>query len=204
VAIYFFVEPSAAPRQYVTSLQKGEFSAVPNACRVIAPSTLKQYLAGTPAKAVQMFAATTKSQCMFQVDSKPIFRQLDITYEAYTPSLIAPGNGSATSYARYTFALTRELMLRPPKGTQEPPATLTQPPGLGSQAVTGVELYRQRLKTDLVTVLVRVRNVLITVKLWASVGPGFVSVSIPQLQEYAQAAASTSVAAVSREPAVGA
>jgi hypothetical protein len=202
VAIFFLVEPSAPPRQYVTALQKGEFRAVPNACRVIGPSSLRQYLNGTPNKGVQTFGAVTKSECTFQVDSKPTFREVDITFQAYTPSLIAPGNGSATSYARYTFAQTRQELATPPKNTPEPPATIKPVSGLGSQAVTAVQLFRQRSKTDLVTVLVRVHNVLITVKLWATVGRGFAPVSIPQLESSAQAAARTSTAAVSKQSAV--
>ncbi len=62
--------------------------------------------------------------------------------------------------------------------------------------------FRQGSKTDLVIVLVRVHNVLITVKLWASVGSGFGPVSIPQLQGYARAAARTTAAAVSGQPAI--
>ena len=204
VAIYFWLEPNAPVSQYVTSLQKGEFRDVPNACRVLAPSTLKTYLNGTPSKSVQTFGAATKSECTFEVDAKPTFRELDIVMQAYPPSLIAPGNGSATSYARYTFAQDRQVLLTPPKGTAQPRATITPLSGLGGQAITAVQLFRQRLKTDRVTVLVRVHNVLITVYIWASVGHGFAPVSIPQLQNYAEAAARTSAAAVSRESTVGA
>lgn len=204
VAVYYLAEPSAPARPYITTLQKGEFRDVPNACRVLAPSALSADLNGRPSKSVQTFAAATKSECTFQVDVKPTFRVLDISMQAYTPSLIAPGNGSATSYARYTFAQTRQLLATPPKNTPEPPATMTPLRGFGGQAVSAVQIYRQRSKTDLVTVLVRVHNVLITVKLWANTGGGFGPVSIPQLQSDAMAAARTSVKAVSSRPAVGA
>ena len=204
IAIYYLLEPSAAPRPYVTSLLKGEFSSVPNACRVISAPALKEYLTGSPSKAVQMFGAATKSECTFSVDGKQTFRELDITNQAYTPSLIAPGDGSATSYARYTFNQTELVLATPPKNSAQPRATIAPLSGLGSQALAAVQLYRQRSKTDLVIVLVRVHNVVITVKLWASVGHGFAPVSIPQLRFYAVAAARTSVAAVSRESAAGA
>jgi hypothetical protein len=204
VAVYYLLEPSAPPQRYVATLQKGEFRSVPNACRVISPSALKEYLTGTPSKSVQMFAAATKSECTFQVAAKQTFRDLDITNQAYTPSLIAPGDGSATSYARYTFAQTEQVLAAPPKGSAQPRATIAPLSGLGSEALTAVQLYRQRSQTDLVIVLVRVHNVVITVKLWASVGHGFAPVSIPQLRFYAEAAARTLVAAVSSEPAVGA
>lgn len=200
--VYFVAQPSAPPRPYVTTLLKGEFRAVPDACGVIVPSALSQYLNGRPAKPVQTFGAATNSECTFQVDARPTFRTLDIRMEAYTPSLIAPGDGSATSYARYTFGQTRQLLAAPSKGTPEPPATITPVSGLGSQALSAVQLYHQRSKIDLVTVLVREHNVLITVKLWASVGSGFAPVSVPTLQAYAMDAARTSAAAVSKQPAV--
>lgn len=204
VAVYYLAEPSAPARAYITTLQKGEFRDVPNACRVVAPSSLSTYLNGRPSKSVQTFASTTKSECTFQVDVKPTFRVLDISLQAYTPSLIAPGDGGATSYARYTFAQARQLLATPPKGTPEPPARITPLSGLGGQAVSAVQIYRQHSKTDLVTVLVRLHNALITVKLWANTGGGFGPVSIPQLQADAMAAARTSVRAISKEPTVGA
>src|SRR6185437_4134484 len=117
VAVYYLVEPSAPTLPYITTWQKGEFRDVPNACRVLAPSTLSGDLGGHPSKSVQTFAAATKSECTFQIDAKPTFRVLDISMQAYTPSLIAPGNGSATSYARYTFAETRQELAKPSKGT---------------------------------------------------------------------------------------
>lgn len=201
VAGYYFFAPSAAPGPYITTLQKGEFRDVPNACRVIAPSTLTTYLNGSPSKSVQTFATATKSECTFQVDTNT-FRVLDITMEAYQPSLIAPGDGSATSYARYSFAQSRQVLATPPKGTPQPRATITPLKGLGSQAFSALQFYRLRSKTDLLTVLVRVHNVLITVKLWASPGHGSSPVPIPQLQKYAEQAAQTSATAVSNEPAV--
>ena len=202
VAVYFLTQPNAPARAYVTTLQKGEFRAVPNACRVIAPGSLSSYLNGKPSKTFQTFATSTKSECTFQLDAKPTFRELDVIVTAYTPSLIAPGNGSATSYARYTFSTTRQVLATPPKGTAEPAARISPISGLGSQALSAVQFYRQTSKTDRVVVLVRVHNVLITINLWASVGGGFGPVSIPQLQSDAEAAARTTVAAVSSQPAV--
>lgn len=204
VAVYFFLEPSAPPVPYVTQLQKGEYRTVPNACRVIGPSALSQYLTASPTKSVQIFAAAAKSECTFEVDSRQTFRELDVTMQAYSPSLLAPGDGSATNYARYTFAQTKQLLVTPIKNSAQPSATISKLNGLGSEAVSAVQLYRQRAKTDLVTVLVRVHNVLITVKLWASVGHGFAAVSIPNLQLYAENAARTSTTSVSSQQAVGA
>jgi hypothetical protein len=202
VTVYYLVQPSAPARPYVTTLLKGEFRDVPNACRVIAPASLSTYLNGHPAKAVQTFATATKSECTNTVDTKATFRELDTTIQAYQPSLIAPGDGSATSYARYTFSQTRQLLAAPPKNMPEPPATISNVSSLGAEAIAAVQYFRESSRTDLVTVLVRVHNVLITIKLWASTNPGFGRVSIPQVKAYAMAAARTTVAAVSRQPAV--
>jgi hypothetical protein len=204
VAIYYLNQPAAAPRSYVTTLQKGEFSSVPDACKVIAPASLGTFLNGTPSAGVQTSSAATKSACTFTVDHRPTFRVLDITVQAYTPSLIAPGNGSATSYAVYTFSQTKLVYAKPPKHSQQPAATISPISGLGNQAISAVQVYRIGSKTDRVTVLARVHNVVVTISLWANAGHGFGPVSIAQLQTDALGAARTTVAAVNAEHAVGA
>lgn len=200
--VYYLAQPSPQPKPYVTQLLKGEYRQVPNACRVVSRSALSQYLGGTPSKGVQTFSDAAKSECTYQVDAKPTFRVLDITVQAYTPSLIAPGNGSATSYAIYTFDETKQVLARPPKHAAEPPARITTLSGLGQDALSAVQVYRIRGTNDRVTVLVRYRNVLITAIMWATVSGGFGPVSITQLGTNAQAAASAVLATVKTEPAV--
>ncbi len=200
--VYYIAQPTPQPKPYVTALLKGEFRQVPNACRIVPGSALSRFLGGKPSKSVQTFSDVAKSECTYQVDLKPTFRVLDITVQAYTPSLIAPGNGSATSYAIYTFAQTRQVLARPPKHTQQPPAAITPINGLGSQALTATQVYRLGPTNDRATVLVRYRNVLITASLWATVGRGFGPVSITALQADAQAAARAVLTAVEAQPAV--
>lgn len=204
VAVYYLNQPGTAPRSYVTTLQKGEFSSVPDACKVVAPASLSTYLNGTASTSVQTSNAAVKSACTFTVDHRPTFRVLDISVEAYTPSLIAPGDGSATSYAKYIFGQTKQVYAKPPKQSQQPAAVISPLGGLGSQAFSAVQVYRINSKTDRVTVLARVHNVVVTVSLWANAGSGFGPVSISQLQAAALGAARTTVAAVSAQHAVGA
>ena len=70
--------------------------------------------------------------CTYQFDAKPTFRVLELTITAYLPSLIAPGNGSATSYAIYTFGQTKAELVQPPKHTPEPPAKISPAGGIGN------------------------------------------------------------------------
>jgi hypothetical protein len=198
---YYISRPGPQPRAYVTSLQKGEYSSVPNACKLISDSALSQYLGGTPSKGVQYATGGGKSECTYQFDAKPTFRVLDITVTAYPPSLIAPGNGSATSYATYTFAQTRQVFLQPPKHTPEPPAKVTSI-RLGNRALGAVQIYHIGPVQDRATVVTQWHNVLITLSLWATDSGGFGPVSIPQLLSDALAAARTTLAVVQSRPAV--
>ncbi len=201
--IFILVQPSAKPRPYVTSLQKGEFATVPNACKVLSSALLDQYLGGKPSKDVQTASSASKSECTYQVDAKPTFRVLDVSVQAYAPNLIPPGNGSATSYAVYTFAMDRQQLAKPLKHTPQPKARITVISGLGSQAITALQIYHTGSVTDRATVLARFRNVLITASLWATVSGGFGPVSISELRADAMGVARDLLATVKAEPAVG-
>ncbi|HET9898131.1 MAG TPA: hypothetical protein VFQ44_24645 [Streptosporangiaceae bacterium] len=202
--VYILAQPTPRPSPYVSHLQKGEFASVPDACRVMSAALLHQYLGGTPSKEVQTASGAQKSECTYQVDSKPTFRVLDITVQAYTPNLIAPGNGSATSYARYTFAQAKQILAKPPRHAPQPPATIKPIGGFGGKALSAVQVYRGSAVNDRATVLVQYRNVMVTVSLWATASRGFGPVSITQLQADAVGAARDVLAKVRAEPAVGA
>lgn len=199
--VIILVQPKAHKAPFVDALQKGEFTKVPNACQVLSPSLLSQYLGGTPSKNVETSGGAAKSDCTFQVDSKPTFRVLDITVQAYTPNLIAPGNGSATSYAVYSFGQARQLLVKPPKSAPQPPATIKSIAGMGSKALKALQVYRSGALTDRATVLVQYRNALITLSLWATASGGFGPVSTSQLQADAVGAARDVLAQVKTEPA---
>ena len=198
---YYVSRPTPAPQRYVTALQKGEYSQVPNACKVVSPAALTQYLGGNPSKGVQSSSGGGKSECTYTFDAKPVFRVLDITIAAYSPSLIAPGNGSATSYASYTFAQTKQVFLQPPKHTPEPPAKVTSV-ALGNEGLSAVQVYHVGPVQDRASVVTRWHNVLITTSLWATASRGYGPVSISALQADALAAARATLTALKAQPAV--
>ena len=194
---------SHAPKsQFVTTLQRGEFKSVPNACKVLGATELQALLKGSP-KSVQPFTAAVHSQCTYTVDAKPTFRLLTLTVQAFPPSLTAPGSGSATANARYTFGLERTGLAKPPKGTAQPPAMITAIPGLGSQAFSAAQTFHTGMVTDRVTVWIRYRNVLIDVSLMGEASGGFGPVTTAQLGTGALSAARIAFAAAKTEPTVG-
>jgi hypothetical protein len=194
---------SPAPKShFVTTLQKGEYFSVPNACTVISPDALHRLLAGTP-KRIQPYDDPGQSACTFQVDKQPTFRVLTLQVEAYTASLTALGNGSATANAQYNFAQKRNSLQRPSKKAPLPPATITPVSGLGSEALSAVQVVRTGQVTDLVTVLVRYRNVLISASMQAQSTGGFGPVTIGELRSGAMTVARTVFAAVKAERTFG-
>ena len=195
--------PPAAKSPYITSLQKGEFASVPDACKVIAASSLHAYLAGTPSF-VQPVSSKAQSECTYTVDVKPVFRVLNITVQAYAPSLTVPtGNGSATTAAKYDYGQQEQLLAKPPKNTPLPPATLSSQPGLGDQAVSAVQVISAVTTSDRVTVLARYRNVLVQIYLSGQASGGFGPVSVSDLQSGALAVARAFLTAIKHQPTVG-
>jgi hypothetical protein len=193
---------SPAPKSpFVTTLQKGEYRQVPDACKVIAPADLHRLLNGTP-KSIQLYKEPTQSACTFQVDAQPTFRVLNITVLAYQASLTASGNGSATANARYNFAVEQNLLQKPGKHSAQPPATITPVSGLGSEAFTALQVLRAGQESDRVTVLVRYRNVLITASLQAQETGGFGPVPVGELRSSVLAVARTVFNAVRAEQTV--
>lgn len=200
----WLAQPTPKAKPFITSLQKGEFTAVPSSCKVISPSTLSQILSGTPGKPVQISSSAGDSECTFQVDAKPVFRELDIKVQAFGPNLIAPGNGSATSYAVYSFEQARQALAKPPKHTAAPPATIKSVPGLGSRAFSAAQIFHQgKVITDRDTVQLQYRNALITISLWANDSGGFGPVSTGLLEPGALSVARDLLAAVKSEPTQG-
>jgi hypothetical protein len=202
VAGGLWLTSSPAPKSpFVTTLQQGEYRQVPDACKVIAPADLHRLLNGTP-KSIQLYKEPTQSACTFQVDAKPTFRVLNITVLAYQASLTASGNGSATANARYNFAAQDNLLQKPEKRSAQPPATITPVSGLGSEALSAVQVFRTGQVSDRVTVLLRYRNVLITASLQAQETGGFGPVTVAELRSGALTVARTVFAAVRAEQTV--
>jgi hypothetical protein len=191
-----------APSPFVTTLQPGEFRGVPDACRVYGAADLRQLMNGQP-KSIQPQKGQDQSSCTYTVDAKPTFRVLTVLLQAMGASLVPiGGNGSATADAKYTFAQQRQQLAKPPKRSAQPPATITTIRGTGDQAFSALQTFRTKVATDVVTVLARYRNVLVTVRLEGHAGNGFGPVPASELRSGALAVARAALAQVKSEPTV--
>jgi hypothetical protein len=201
---FYLAQPTPKPKPFITTLQNGEFTAVPDACKAISAAVLGQILAGKPGKPVQISSSAGDSECTYQVDAKPIFRELDIKVQAFGPNLIAPGNGSATSYAAYSFDQGRQALAKPPKHAASPPAAIESIPGLGSRAFSAAQVFHQgKVITDRDTVYLQYRNALVTISLWANASGGFGPVSTGLLEPGAVSVARDLLAVVKSQPTEG-
>jgi hypothetical protein len=188
----FQSKPAPAPSSsLVTTYQKGEFRTVPNACNEISSATLSQYLPGKVAEVSQALGSSAQSQCTWTLDNRPVFRVLQAGSQAYAPSLLSSGNGSATSGAIDAYGLELQSLQHPAKNTRAPKAQIGGAVGLGSAAFTALQVFRGGgTTTDKVTVVVRDRNVLITVTMQGQQhGGGFGPVPVATLRAAALAAA---------------
>jgi hypothetical protein len=185
--------PKPVTAGLVTTFQPGESRTVPNACSAVTPATLNQYLPGTRRTVrPRSLYGSAQSLCDWSLDARPLYRVLEVTVQAYAPSGLASGDGSATFAARDAYAQASQDKLHPPKATHLPKATMSQIPGLGSSAFVALQVPSAGGDTtNLLTVVVRDHNVLITV---VSEGParsgrGYAPVSAAHLQAAAVAAA---------------
>jgi hypothetical protein len=192
---------SPKPQLYVTALQPGEFKSVPSACTSVNPAVLAQYLPGSGRTTTNQFAGATLSECTFTIDAKPVFRLLEVTTEAYQPFAAASGDGSASANAKDNLALARATLADPAKHSPLSPAQITPVAKLGQQAYVA---YQQEnaggIMSDVVTVLVLDRNVLITVEMSAQRSPGFNPTPAGTLEAGATAAAKDVLAKVLTQP----
>ncbi len=192
---------SPKPQLYVTSLQPGEFKSVPSACSSVSAAVLNQYLPGSGRTTTNQFSGTTESECSFTVDAKPVFRLLEVTAQAYQPFAAASGNGSASDNAKDNLALARQTLTNPGKKSPLSPARITLVSGLGQEAFAASQRETVGdIVSDLVTVVVLDRNVLITVELSAQQSSGFTSAPTGTLQAGATAAARDVLAKVLTQP----
>ncbi len=193
---------SPKPTLYVTTLLAGEFKSVPSACGSVSSPVLNQFLPAVGRTSTSELASSTNSQCSFTVDAKPNFLVLEAQAEAYEPFAAATGNGSATANAQDNFALAQQGLAHPPKKSPLPPAQISKLTGLGQQAFTAFQNeHVSGIVTDVVTVVVRERNVVITVSMSGQEsGHGFGPVPVPTLAAGATAAAKDVLAKVLAQP----
>ena len=158
---------SVTPGALITTFQPGELRQVPNACRVVPPATVAQYLPGTPKVASPLpVNGSAGSACNWTVDKPPLYRLMQVSMNAYAPNGLASGNGSATRAATDAYNQALQELQVPPKNSPSSRATVQVLSGFGSQAYSALQVFHVGgAVTDVATVMVRYHNVIVTVKL---------------------------------------
>ncbi len=183
-------ESGPAPGTMVTTFLPGEIQQVPAACAAVDSAVLGQYVPGrSKAVAAQPLEGQAASQCSWSVDQPQRYRFMQVAVEAYTPSGLASGNGSATQAAQDAFVQARLAKQFPPRKSKQPKASITVVRGFGQEAFTADQHYERGGVLDMLTMVVRSRNVLVTVIFEVRTGGNFGPDSAGLLQQGAQAAA---------------
>jgi hypothetical protein len=156
---------TVVPGSLITTFLPGEIQKVPSACSSVSAATLGTYLPGRrDVAAPPALDGTLDSQCNWTLDHKPTYRLLQVDVQAYSPSGLASGNGSATFAAIDAYDQALQQKQNPAKGTGAPAAHITTVPGLGQAAFTATQVYHVGgAITDIATTVIRYHNVLITV-----------------------------------------
>ncbi|MGC2009281.1 hypothetical protein, partial [Trebonia sp.] len=152
----------------VTTFLPGELQKVPNACQSVPGGTLTQYLPGQLKVAAPPLNTGPQSECTWTLDKPPVYRVLEVNMQAYSPSGLAPGDGSATFAAEYAYAQDESAKQDPGPKSGQPKATITDLPGMpgGNDTVAfeAAQVFNAGgATTDVTTVYVRYRNVIVTV-----------------------------------------
>jgi hypothetical protein len=189
---------------FITTLQHGEYRTVPKACTAVSPALLGQYLPGHTSTVTPAGTGGVSSQCSITLDHKPTFRVLGVTIEAYAPSAIVAGNGSASANALDTFTVAKQGLAHPPRKSALPPAQISPLTGVGSEGFTAFQAIRRGgTRTDRITVMARQRNLVVTVSLEAlASGKGYGPVSVDTLRSGAIAFARDLMKKAAAQPTV--
>jgi hypothetical protein len=153
---------------FVTNFLPGELQQVPNPCTAVPQATLSQYLPGKTKQAAPPLNSGDFTECTWTLDSPPTYRVLQVQLRAYSPSGLASGNGSATFAAEDAFQSLENGFAKPGPKSGQAPATVTDltglPGGSDTSAFQATEVTNRGGATlDVANVLVRYRNVIITV-----------------------------------------
>jgi hypothetical protein len=148
----------------VTTFLPGEIQQVPDACKAVSPATLAQYLpSGQPAIAFPPLNGGTDSQCTWTLDKAPVYRVIEVDVNAFSPSGLASGNGSATFAASDAYASDLQTMQKPPANSGQPAAATDDIGGLGDSAFVATQIFdRNGTVSYKATVFVRYHNVIVT------------------------------------------
>jgi hypothetical protein len=159
----------------VTQFLPGEVQSVPDACNTVPSATLSQFLPGTTKQAAPPLNSGTDTECTWTLDNAPTYRVLEVQIVAYTPSalvanpngtgLVPAGNGSATYAAEASLASSEYTLETPAAKSGQSKATITSlsgmPGGNDTSAFSATQVNNNG-HTDVATVYVRYRNVIIT------------------------------------------
>lgn len=158
---------TVTPGSLITTFLPGEIQKVPDACPAVPAATLDSYLPGQRKQAAPPpLDGVLDSQCNWTLDHPPTYRLLELDIQAYTPSGLATGDGSATFAAIDAYAVAMQQKQDPAPATGAPKGQVSVVPGLGTAAFTATQVYQVGgAITDVATTVVRYRNVLITVVL---------------------------------------
>jgi hypothetical protein len=183
VAVYFFASDNSNGSanlgfgSLVTTFLPGEVQSVPDACNTVPGATLSQYLPGTTKQAAPPLNSGTDTECSWTLDNPPTYRVLQAQMVAYTPSalvanangtgLVPAGNGSATYAAEAAFASSEYSLATPTAKSGQPKATIVDlsgmPGGNDTSAFSATQVLDKNGQiTDIATVYVRYRNVIVT------------------------------------------
>jgi len=151
----------------VTTFLPGELQSVPNACDTVPNAMLSEFLPGSLKQASPPLNSGSDTQCTWTLDSAPMYRVLEVALVAYSPSALY-GNGSATAIAEETFGSSEQGFVTPGPKSGEPTANVTElsgmPGGNDTSAFVATQVFNKNgAITDVAHVLVRYRNVVITV-----------------------------------------
>jgi hypothetical protein len=200
--VWLFGRSTPAPAPWVTKLLAGEYKSVPNACSAVSASALNAYLPASGRTQRVSVGTGTDSQCSYSFDRQPTFLVLEVSIQAFQPFAAAGNNGSATANAQLDFVTARQALARPPRKSPLPPATITPLAGLGERAFTAIQHeHVSGIGTDVLTIVIRQRNVLITVSCSGQEsGHGFGPVPDAALTGCARAAAGSVLTKAESEP----
>jgi len=191
---------SVTPGTLITTFQPGELRQVPDACRSVPGVTVRQYLPGTSTVASPLpVNGSAGSACNWTIDKPPTYRLMELNMLAYAPNGLASGDGSATFAAIDGYDAAWQGLRDPPSQSPEPRATVRALPGLGDEAFSAWQVFHVGgAVTDVATVVVRYRNVVVTVRLnglehsnRGSYGPVSQAQLSAAAQAFAQAAAAS-------------
>jgi hypothetical protein len=153
---------------FVTNFLPGELQQVPDPCTSVPAATLSEYLPGQPKKAAPPLNSGTNTECTWTLDNAPTYRVLEVQLQAYSPSGLASGNGSATFAAEDAYQSFENGFSSPGPKSGQPKAAVADlsgmPGGTQTSAFQATQVFvRGNATTDVANVLVRYRNVIITV-----------------------------------------